>query len=99
MGVVGQHEPEQEVLQGGVFFLVAEGRLHHLPEGNVEVELLDLVPGGGRIVEVDLAPGLGPGVEDRPHQIEQFRLVGLGDHGDHLAVQVGGGVIGGDQSP
>ena len=30
--------------------------------------------------------------------IEQFRLVGLDDHGDHLAVEVGGGVVGGDQS-
>ena len=97
MGVVGQHEPEQEVLQRGVLFLVAEGRFDHLPERNVEVELLDLAPHGGRIVEVDLAPGLGPGVEDRPHEVEQFRLVGLGDHGDHLAVQVGGGVIRGDQ--
>ena len=97
MGVVGQQEPEQEVLQRRVLFLVPEGRLDHLPEGNVEVELLDLAPHGGRIVEVDLAPGFGPGVEDRPHQVEQFRLVGLGDHGDHLAVEVGGGVIRGDQ--
>ena len=97
MGVIGQHEPEQEVLQRWVLFLVPERRFDHLPEGNVEIELLDLAPHGGRIVEVDLAPGLGPGVEDRPHQIEQFRLVGLGDHGDHLAVKVGGGVIRGDQ--
>ena len=56
MGVVGQQQPEQEVLQRGVLFLVAEGRLHHLPEGSIEVELLDLAPHGGRVVEVDLVP-------------------------------------------
>ena len=97
VGVVGQNEPQQEVLERRVLFLVPEGRLHHLPEGTVEVELLDLAPHGGRAVEVDLAPAFGPGVEDRPHQVEQLRLVGPGDHGDHLAVEVASGVVRGDQ--
>ncbi len=37
------------------------------------------------------------GVEQRADDVEEFRLVGLDDHGDHLAVEVGGGVIRGDQ--
>ena len=56
VGVVGDDEPEQEVLQRRGLLVVAEGGLHHLPERNVEVELLDLLPDGGRVVEVDLVP-------------------------------------------
>ena len=36
-------------------------------------------------------------MEEGPDDVEQFRLVGLDDDGDHLAVEVGGGVVGGDQ--
>ena len=31
------------------------------------------------------------------YNVEQFRLVGFGDHGNHFAIQVGGGVVRGDQ--
>ena len=31
-------------------------------------------------------------------QIERLGLIGLGNHGDHLPVQVGGGIIRGDES-
>src|SRR5262245_59310262 len=69
----------------------------HLPERTIEIELFNLVPNSRRIVEVDLAPGFDPGMEDCSHQIEEFWLVGLDDCGDHLAVKIGGGVIWDDQ--
>ena len=88
----------RKFLSAGIFFLVPERGFDHLPEGNVEVELLDLAPRRRAACRGPISFSvLRPGVEDRPHDVEQFRLVGLGDHGDHLAVQVGGGVIRGDQ--
>jgi len=77
MSVIRQEQVEQEVLQRGILFLVSEGRLHHLPEGSIEIELFDLAPNGGHVVEVELGPYLDPGMENCPHQIEEFRVAGL----------------------
>ena len=40
---------------------------------------------------------LSPGVEQGAHEVEEFRRVGIDDHGDHFAVEVGGDIIRGDQ--
>jgi len=47
VGVVGQEQTQQEVLQRRVVFLVPERGLDEAPERLVEVELLDLFPGIG----------------------------------------------------
>ena len=100
VGVVGDEQADQQVPQAGDLFRVAEEGLRHLPERGVQVELLDLLPGRGRVVEVDLVPRfrLRVGVEERAEDVEQLRLVGLDDDGDHLAVEVGVGVVGGDEA-
>jgi hypothetical protein len=36
-------------------------------------------------------------VEDRQDEVEEVGLVGPDDHGNHLAVEVGGGVVGRDE--
>ena len=94
VGVVGDQQAEQEFLEAGVFLGIAESRRDHLPEGPGEVELLDLLPGRRRGVEVDLVATLGVGVEEGADDVEELRLVGLDDDGDHLAVEVGGGIVG-----
>ena len=37
-------------------------------------------------------------MEQGAHEVEEFRRVGLDHHGDHLAVEVGGGVLRSDQA-
>ncbi len=51
MGIVGQHEPQQEVLQCRILFFVAEGGLDHVPEWNVEVEFFYLAPDNWRRIQ------------------------------------------------
>ena len=107
MGIVGQHESQQEILQRGILFLVTEGRFDHAPEGNVEIKLLNLPEHGRRVGRGQQAVGsfiaaLCPlpsahFIKDRSYQVEQFRLVSFGDHGNHLAIQVSGGIIRCDQ--
>ena len=93
MRKVGQHEAQQEVLQRRAFRLVSKRPLDHQPERRCQVVLFNLPPHRRRVVEVDLDPPLDPRMEDRSHQLKQLRLVGLGDHRNHLAVQVGGSVV------
>src|SRR5690606_6928468 len=69
LGVIGDEQPDQKVAQGGGFFAVAEGCLHHLPEGFVQVEFLDLFPNGRRVLKVEFAL-VGEGVKDRADQVE-----------------------------
>ncbi len=72
MGVVGDEEPDQELLQRGIVFGVAECGPGHVPEWLGQVELLDLLPGRGRDVEVDLIVRLGVGVEQGADDVEEL---------------------------
>ena len=51
--------------------------------------------GGG--TSRSISSPLGVGVEEGADDVEELRLVGPGGDGDHLAVEVGGDVGGGDQ--
>ena len=99
VGVIRDEQTDQELLERGVVLGVAEGGPCHVPERPGEVELLDLIPGRGRDVEVDVVAPLGVGVEEGADDVEELGLVGTDGDGDHLAVEVGGDVGGGDQRP
>ena len=101
MGEVGDEHADQEVPQAGDLFGVAEEGLRRLPKRGIQVELLDLLPGGGRCVEVELLPRFhfGVSVEERAEDGEPLGLVCLHNNGDHLSVEVGLGVVGSDERP
>src|SRR4051794_31619626 len=72
---------------------VPERSPHHLPKWTVQVEFLDVRPGGWRIVEVNIDARLRPSMEDRSKDIEKLWLVCLCDNRDHLAIDVGGRIV------
>ena len=90
---VGEQEPDQQVLEGRGVVLVAEVARHQVPEGRQHPELLHLGPGRRQGVEV----AAGDGVEERDQDVEELRLIGLGERRNDLAVEVERAVVGGDE--
>ena len=98
LGEVGDEQAGEEVAEPGRLFGVAEPLLHDPPEPLVEAELLELVPGGRRLGEIERLARLGKGVEQRPQDRVVLGLVAAGDDRDHLAVEVVGRVLGQDEA-
>ena len=89
-GVIRHQETNEQVAEAGRDFLVAEGRLDHVPERLSQVEFCNEIPAGWRCAQVDLVGilDIGPGVEQGAQDSKKFRLISFDHHGQHLAIQV-----------
>src|SRR5262249_13883362 len=89
-GVISDQETNEQVPEAGRVFLVAEGRMDHVPERLGQVEFFNEVPAGWRCAQVDLVSilNVGPGVEQGAQDSKKFWLLSLDHHGQHLAIQV-----------
>ena len=98
-GVVRHQETNEQVPYAGRCVIVTEGILDKLPERLCQVELFDLLPARWRRAQVDLVVVLdvGASVEQGAEDGEEFRLVGLDHHGQHLAIQISSDVVGGHE--
>src|SRR5262245_32673905 len=86
--VISDQETNEQVLEAGRVFLVAEGRMDHVPERLGQVEFFNKVPAGWRGAQVDLVGilNVGPGVEQGAQDSKKFWLLSLDHHGQHLAI-------------
>ena len=84
MSQVRHQEPDQQVLQARRLVLVAEVARHQLPERRLHAVLLHLLPGGREGIQI----AVGDGVEQRDQDVEELRLIRLGEDRDDLAVDV-----------
>ena len=100
VGEVGDEHADEEVPQAGDLLRVPEEGLRRLPERGRPGRTSRPAPRrGAERPGRTLAPApLGVGVEERAEDGEPLGLVGLDDHGDHLAVEVSLGVVGGDEA-
>src|SRR5262245_54496687 len=87
-GVIRDQETNEQVPEAGRVFLVAEGRMDHVPERLGQVEFFNEVPAGWRCAQVDLVSilNVGPGVEQGAQDSKKFWLLSLDHHGQHLAI-------------
>ena len=99
VGEVGHEQAKQEPFERRVVLLVPEQGPGHAPKRFGEVELFDKAPRRRRPVQVNVDARLAPGVEDRPQDREELRLVGLHDDGDHLPIEVYRRVVRLDERP
>src|SRR5206468_3886814 len=83
-------ETNEQVTEAGRFLMVAKGIVDALPERLCQVELFNVLPAYRSIAQVDVVGilDIGPGVEQGAKDSEEFRLVSLDHHGQHLAIQV-----------
>ena len=94
---VRDEQPDQQLLEGWRFVVIAEVCFHHLPERLAEIELFDLFPSWRRDVEVEHVAVLGIGMKQRADDVEELRQLGLHHNGQQLPIEVRRDVFGGNQ--
>ena len=86
---IGHQNAQQQVAQAWCGVGIAELRLHQVPERWSQVIGRNVLPGFGLHQQVSYAVHYHRRIQALQHS-KQFRLVGAGQHRQHLAVQVMG---------